>query len=108
MISEVRNGRMLLETSWRREDGMASKGAGGGMVRCYYSVDLVRGERDKLVKDRGGDGRRQDGGRDKRGANVLYLLGKVGNKVISSEAGRRWRGGMDEEGREHGKQFPGV
>ena len=66
------------------------KGEGGGMVRCYYSVDLVRGERAKLVKDRGGDGRREDGGRDKRGANVLHFLGKVGNKVISSEAGRRW------------------
>ena len=24
------------------------------MVRCYYSVDLVRGERAKLGKDRGG------------------------------------------------------
>ena len=64
------------------------------MVRCYYPVDRVGGERDKLSKDRGGDGRGEDGGRDERGANVLYLLGKVGNKVISSEAG--------------GKQFPGV
>ena len=60
------------------------------MVRCYYSVDLVRGERDKLGKDRGGDGRRENGGRDKRGTNVLPFLGKVVNKVISSEAGRRW------------------
>ena len=66
------------------------KGAGGGMVRCYYSVDLVRGERNKLGKDRGGDGRRENGGRGERGANVFYFLGKVGNKVISSEAGRRW------------------
>ena len=66
------------------------KGAGGGMVRCYYSVDLVRDERAKLGKDRGGDGWREDGGRDKRGANVLQFLGKVVNKVISSEAGRRW------------------
>ena len=47
-----------------------------------------------MGKDRGGNGRREDVGRDERGANVLYLLGKVGNKVISSEAG--------------GKQFPGV
>ena len=78
------------------------------MVRCYYSVDLVRGERDKLGKDRGGDWRRENGGRDKRGANVLHFLGKVGNKVISSEAGRRWGCGRVEKGREQGKQFPGV
>ena len=43
-----------------------------------------------MGKDKGGDWRREDGGRDKRGANVLHFLGKVGNKVISSEAGRRW------------------
>ena len=61
-----------------------------------------------MGKDRGGNGRREDVGRDERGANVLYLLGKVGNKVISSEAGRRWRGGRVEEGREQGKQFPRV
>ena len=36
LIIEVRNGRMSLETSWR-----GGEGAGGGMVRCYYSVDLV-------------------------------------------------------------------
>ena len=61
------------------------------MVRCYYSVDLVRGERAKLSKDGGGgDWRREDGGRDERGADVLHFLGKVGNKVISREAGRRW------------------
>ena len=41
-----------------------------------------------MGKDRGGDGRRENGGRDKRGANVLHFLGKVVNKVISSEAGR--------------------
>ena len=62
-------------------------GANGGAWRLR---DL--GERDKLGKDRGGDWRREDGGRDKRGPNFLYVLGKVGNKVISSEAGRRWRG----------------
>ena len=61
-----------------------------------------------MGKDRGGDGRREAGGRDKRGANVLHFLGKVGNKVISSEAGRRWRGGRGEDGREHGNQFPVV
>ena len=68
------------------------------MVRCYYYVDLVRGVRAKLGKDRGGDGRRENGGTDKRGANVLHFLGKVGNKVISSEAGRRWGRGRVEEG----------
>ena len=79
--SVVRNGRMSLETAWRREEGIVSR----GQVRCYYSVDFVGVERDKLGKDSGGDGRREDGGRDKRGDNVLYLLGKVGNKVISRE-----------------------
>ena len=72
LISEVRNGRMSLETSWRREEGIVSRGQ---VVRCYYFVDFVRGERDKLGKDRGRDGRREDGGRDKRGDNVLYFLG---------------------------------
>ena len=32
------------------------------------------------------------------GADVLYLLGKVGDKVISSKGGRRRRGGRVEEG----------
>ena len=73
------------------------------MVILNYSVDLFGGERDKVGKNRGGDGRREDGGRGKRGANVLHLLGKVGNKVISSEGGRRQRGGRGEERREHGK-----
>ena len=39
---------------------------------------------------------------------ILLTQGKGGNEVISSEAGRRWRGGRVEEGREQGKQFPGV
>ena len=73
------------------------------MVRLYYSVDLFGGERDKVDENRGGDGQREDGGRGKRGANVPYLLGKVGNKVISSEGGRRRRGGRGEERRQHGK-----
>ena len=61
------------------------------MVRCYYSVDLVRGERAELSKDGGGgDWRREDGGRGESGADVLHFLGKVGNKVISNKAGRRW------------------
>ena len=55
----------------------------------------------------GGDGRWEEsgesGGRGKRGANVPYLLGKVGNKVIRSEGGRRRRGGRGEERRQHGK-----
>ena len=41
-----------------------------------------------MGKDRGGGGRREGGGRGKRGAKVLPLLGKVGNGVISSEGGR--------------------
>ena len=61
-----------------------------------YSVDLFGDERDKVGKNRGGDGWREDGGRGKRGANILHLLGKVGNKVISSEGGRRRRGGREE------------
>ena len=102
--SAVRNVRMSFETAWRREEGIVSRGQVVAWL-CYYSVG---GERDKLGKDRGGDGRREDGGRDKRRPNVLYLLGKEGNEVISSEAGRRWRGGRVEEGREQGKQFPRV
>ena len=68
-----------------RWPGLERKGAGGGMVRLYYSVELFGGDMGKVCKNRGGDGRREDGGWDKRGANVLHLLGKVGNKVISSE-----------------------
>ena len=44
-----------------------------------------------------------DGGRGRRRADV-HLLGKVGNKVISCEGGRRQRG----ERREHEEQFSGV
>ena len=90
----------------RKEDRV--KGAGGGMVRLNYSVDLFGGERDRVGKNRGGDVQREDGGRGKRGVNVLHLLGKVVKvvKVITSEGGRRWRGGRGEEGREHGKLFP--
>ena len=84
--SAVRNVRMSFETAWRREEGIVSRGQVVAWL-CYYSVG---GERDKLGKDRGGDWRRENGGRDKRGTNVLHFLGKVVNKVISSEAGRRW------------------
>ena len=56
-----------------------------------------------MGENRGGDMVRGDCGRGKRGADVLHLLGKVGNKVISSEGGRRQRGGRGEERREHGK-----
>ena len=74
------------------------------MVRSNYSVDLFGCERDKLGDNRGGDGWRVDGGRDKRGANVLYLLGKVGNGVICSEAGKGWRGGERGLKREENKE----
>ena len=73
------------------------------MVRVNYSIDLFEGEGDEVGKNRGGDGWREDGCRGKSGADVLHLLGKVGDKVISSEGGRRRRGGRGEEGREHGK-----
>ena len=40
--------------------------------------------------DRGGSGGRED--RGERGIDYLHLLSKVGDKVISCEGGRRWRG----------------
>jgi len=43
-----------------------------------------------------------------RGGNVLHLLCKVGDKVISCEGGGKRRGERVEEGREHGDKFPGV
>ena len=55
------------------------------MVRRNYCVDLFGGERSKVSESRGGDGWRKDGGRGGRGANVLHLLGKTGNEIISSE-----------------------
>ena len=42
--------------------------------------------------DRGGSGGREDSGRGERGADGLHLLSKVGDKVISCEGGRGWRG----------------
>ena len=39
----------------------------------------LEGERDKVSKNRGRDRWREDGGRGERGADVLHLLGKVGN-----------------------------
>ena len=50
LISEVRNGRMSLETAWRREEGIVSRGQVVAWL-CYYSVG---GERDKLGKNRWG------------------------------------------------------
>ena len=61
---------------------------------------------DKVGKNRGWDRVWEDGGRGKSGADVLHLLGKVFDKVISSEGGREGRGRGEEE-REHGKLFPG-
>ena len=67
----MRNGRISLETSWRREEGIAS----WGQVVAWLDVIILL----TSSEVRGGDGRRENGGRDKRGANVLHLLGKVGN-----------------------------
>ena len=78
LIIAVRNGRMSLETAWRSEEGIGSR----GQVVAWLALTIlltsseVRGI--NWVKT-GGDGRRGDGGRDRRGANVLHLLGKVGN-----------------------------
>ena len=47
---------------------------------------------------------RGDCGKSKRGADVPHLLGKLCNKVISSD-GRKGRG---EEGREHRNCFLGL
>ena len=58
-----------------------------------------------MCKNRGGDGG-EDGYRSKRGADVHHLLGKVGNKVISSEEGRKGREGRG--GNRTWKNLPGV
>ena len=63
------------------------KWADNGMVRHWF-VHIFRGERGKVGEaDRGGSG-----GRGERGADGLHLS-KVGDKVISCEGGRGWRGG---------------
>ena len=67
--------------------GYPVKGADGGVVRS----DNHATKRDKLVKKDGERGR-EDGGRGNRGADVLHLLGKVCNKVVISEGGRKGRG----------------
>jgi hypothetical protein len=54
------------------------------VVRQNYSVDIFGGERDKVGKTCRDMGR-EDGGRGKRGDEVLHLLGKVGNKALSCE-----------------------
>ena len=76
--------------SCSRRPGGARWWAGGGVVKRNYPVDFFRGERGK-VGDQGGDGGREDGGSGKRGANVLQLLDKVGDKKSSAvrEEGRR-------------------
>ena len=45
-----------------------------------------------MGKNRGWDWLWEDGSRGTSGGDVLHLLGKVGDKVISSEGGRRRRG----------------
>ena len=50
----------------------------------------------------GGGG--ENGGRGKRGADVLHQ--PVGYKVTGCEGGKRRRRGRGEEVREHGKPFP--
>ena len=57
-------------------------------------MHIFRGERAKVGEtDRGGSGGREDSGRGEGGADGLHLLSKVGDKVISCEGGRGWRGG---------------
>ena len=91
----VRNGMVSLESAWRREERIGSRGQVFAWLDCSEErgIKCVRG--------------RKDGGGGKGGADVLHLLGKVGYKVISCEGGRKERG-RGEEGREHGKKPPGV
>ena len=63
LISEVRNGRMSLETSWRREEGIVSSGQ---VVAWLYVIILltsseVRGINWVKTEERMGGGRMEAG-----------------------------------------------
>ena len=50
------------------------QGAGDGVLRRNYSIDVFRGERDKVGRNRGGDGVREDCGKGQRGADFLHRV----------------------------------
>ena len=98
LMRVVRNGRMSLETAWKREEGMGTR----GQVVAWLDITSFREERGKVgAADRGGSGGREDSGRGERGADGLHLLSKVGDKVISCEGGSGWRGVRREENMEN-------
>ena len=103
LIRVVRNGRMSLETAWRSEEGIGSRGQVVAWLDATVLLTSLEERGIKWVKTEVGMG----GGRIVAGVKEelmsFNLLGKVGNKVISSEGGRKARGGRGEEGREHRK-----
>ena len=94
---------MSPETAWRSEEERGSRGQAVAWldITILLTSSEVRGI--KWVKTRWGrvEGRMVAEAKEELSLkDVLHLVGKAGNKVISSEGARRRRG---EEGREHGK-----